>query len=107
MVSVPWSQPDASLLDTRVIVSAQAPTTIPSINANQVALLTARGEISAARAEKISFQEAADGLKTEAARKDAEVEELRWDSQALLGCLREPTRCRDTHRSIPARSWHL
>lgn len=83
MVSLPWSQHIASQLDIRVIVSAEAPTTIISIDANQAALQAARVEISAARAEKISFQEAADTMKADAARKNAEIEELRWDTRGV------------------------
>lgn len=46
--------------------------------ADQAALQTARGEIRAARAEGISAQEAAEAMKAEASRRNAEIEQLRY-----------------------------
>ena len=56
--------------------TTQAPTSTASIDSNQAALQAARGEIGAARAEKNRFQEATDAMKAEAARKNAEIDEL-------------------------------
>lgn len=56
------------------------------IDATQGALQAARGEIGAARAERIGIQEAMDATKAVVARKSAEIKELRYEHAQLHSC---------------------